>query len=97
MVHYTEYKMGIRFTENEWHQTKIANQKEVELEMLTEIGVTEEEFMDFIDGEEDNLSDDKQDAINNLIMDLDTLDSYEDMWTMRKGGFDTTYELGELE
>jgi hypothetical protein len=53
--------------------------------------------MDFIDGEEDNLSDDKQDAINNLIMDLDTLDSYEDMWTMRKGGFDTTYELGELE
>ena len=96
MVHYTEYKMGIRFTENEWHQTKIANQKEVELEMLTEIGVTEEEFMDFIDGEEDNLSDDKQDAINNLIMDLDTLDSYEDMWTMRKGGFDTTYELGEI-
>jgi|TARA_B110000444_G_scaffold136041_1_gene127650 hypothetical protein len=88
--------MGIRFTENEWHQTKIANQKEVELEMLTEIGVTEEEFMDFIDGEEDNLSDDKQDAINNLIMDLDTLDSYEDMWTMRKGGFDTTYELGEI-
>ena len=89
--------MGIRFIENEWHQTKIANQKEVEAEMLTEIGVTEEEFMDFIDGEEDNLSDDKQDAINNLIMDLDTLDSYEDMWTMRKGGFETTYELGELE
>ena len=88
--------MGIRFIENEWHQTKIANQKEVEAEMLTEIGVTEEEFMDFIDGEEDNLSDDKQDAINNLIMDLDTLDSYEDMWTMRKGGFDTTYELGEI-
>ena len=88
--------MGIRFIENEWHQTKIANQKEVEAEMLTEIGVTEEEFMGFIDGEEDNLSDDKQDAINNLIMDLDTLDSYEDMWTMRKGGFDTTYELGEI-
>ena len=89
--------MGIRFIENEWHQTKIANQKEVEAEMLTEIGVTEEEFMDFIDGEEDNLSDDKQNAINDLICDLDTLDSYEDMWTMRKGGFDTTYELGELE
>lgn len=88
--------MGIRFIENEWHQTKIANQKEVEAEMLTEIGVTEEEFMDFIDGEEDNLSDEKQDAINNLISDLDTLDSYEDMWTMRKGGFETTYELGEL-
>ena len=88
--------MGIRFIENEWHQTKIANQKEVEAEMLTEIGVTEEEFMDFIDGEEDNLSDDKQNAINDLICDLDTLDSYEDMWTMRKGGFDTTYELGEI-
>ena len=89
--------MGIRFTENEWHQTKIANQKEVELEMLTEIGVTEEEFMCFLEDEFEELSDDKQDAINNLIMDLDTLDSYEDMWTMRKGGFDTTYELGELE
>ena len=88
--------MGIRFIENEWHQTKIANQKEVEAEMLTEIGVTEEEFMDFIDGEEDNLSDDKQNAINDLICDLDTLDSYEDMWTMRKGGFDTTYERGEI-
>lgn len=96
MVHYTEYKMGIRFTENEWHQTKIANQKEVELEMLTEIGVTEEEFMCFLEDEFEELSDDKQDAINNLIMDLDTLDSYEDMWTMRKGGFDTTYELGEI-
>ena len=89
--------MGIRFTENEWHQTKIANQKEVEAEMLTEIGVTEEEFMCFLEDEFEELSDDKQDAINNLIMDLDTLDSYEDMWTMRKGGFDTTYELGELE
>jgi|TARA_R110000787_G_scaffold76390_6_gene168538 hypothetical protein len=89
--------MGIRFIENEWHQTKIANQKEVEAEMLTEIGVTEEEFMCFLEDEFEELSDDKQDAINNLIMDLDTLDSYEDMWTMRKGGFDTTYELGELE
>jgi hypothetical protein len=89
--------MGIRFIENEWHQTKIANQKEVEVEMLTEIGVTEEEFMCFLEDEFEELSDDKQDAINNLIMDLDTLDSYEDMWTMRKGGFDTTYELGELE
>ena len=96
MVHYTEYKMGIRFTENEWHQTKIANQKEVELEMLTEIGVTEDEFVGFLEDDVDDLSDDKQDAINNLIMDLDTLDSYEDMWTMRKGGFDTTYELGEI-
>ena len=96
MVHYTEYKMGIRFTENEWHQTKIANQKEVELEMLTEIGVTEDEFVGFIEDDVDDLSDEKQDAINNLIMDLDTLDSYEDMWTMRKGGFDTTYELGEI-
>jgi hypothetical protein len=89
--------MGIRFIENEWHQTKIANQKEVEAEMLTEIGVTEEEFMCFLEDEFEELSDDKKDAINNLIMDLDTLDSYEDMWTMRKGGFDTTYELGELE
>ena len=89
--------MGIRFIENEWHQTKIANQKEVETEMLTEIGVTEEEFMSFLEDEIEELSDDKQDAINNLIMDLDTLDSYEDMWTMRKGGFETTYELGELE
>ena len=97
MVHYTEYKMGIRFTENEWHQTKIANQKEVELEMLTEIGVTEDEFVGFLEDDVDDLSDEKQDAINNLIMDLDTLDSYEDMWTMRKGGFETTYELGELE
>jgi hypothetical protein len=89
--------MGIRFIENEWHQTKLANQKEVETEMLTEIGVTEEEFMSFLEGEIEELSDDKQNAINELIMDLDTLDSYEDMWTMRKGGYDTTYELGELE
>lgn len=88
--------MGIRFIENEWHQTKIANQKEVETEMLTEIGVTEEEFMSFLEDEVEELSEDKQDAINNLIMDLDTLDSYEDMWTMRKGGFDTTYEVGEI-
>jgi hypothetical protein len=89
--------MGIRFIENEWHQTKIANQKEVDAEMLTEIGVTEEEFMSFLEDEIEELSDDKQNAINELIMDLDTLDSYEDMWTMRKGGYDTTYELGELE
>ena len=88
--------MGIRFIENEWHQTKIANQKEVETEMLTEIGVTEEEFMSFLEDEIEELSDDKQNAINDLICDLDTLDSYEDMWTMRKGGFDTTYELGEI-
>jgi len=89
--------MGIRFIENEWHQTKIANQKEVEAEMLTEIGVTEEEFMCFLEDEFEELSDEKQDAINDLINELDTLDSYEDMWTMRKGGFETTYELGELE
>ena len=88
--------MGIRFLEVEWHQTKLANQKEVETEMLTEIGVTEDEFMGFLEDDVDDLSDEKQDAINNLIMDLDTLDSYEDMWTMRKGGFDTTYELGEI-
>ena len=89
--------MAIRLIENEWHQTKIANQKEVDAEMLTEIGVTEEEFMCFLEDEIEELSDDKQNAINELIMDLDTLDSYEDMWTMRKGGYDTTYELGELE
>ena len=88
--------MSIRFIENEWHQTKIANQKEGSLEQLEEIGVTEEEFMNFIDDEIDGLSDEKQDAINDLMMDLDTLDSYEDMWTMRKGGYDTTYELGEI-
>jgi hypothetical protein len=88
--------MSIRFIENEWHQTKIANQKEVSLEQLEEIGVTEEEFMNFIDDEIDDLSDEKQDAINDLMMELDTLDSYEDMWTMRKGGFDTTYEIGEI-
>ena len=88
--------MGIRFIENEWHQTKIANQKEVDAEMLTEIGVTEEEFMSFLEDEIEELSDDKQNAINELIMDLDTLDSYEDMWTMRKGGYDTTYEVGEI-
>ena len=88
--------MSIRFIENEWHQTKIANQKEVSLEQLEEIGVTEEEFMNFIDDEIDGLSDEKQDAINDLMMDLDTLDSCEDMWTMRKGGYDTTYELGEI-
>jgi len=88
--------MGIRFIENEWHQTKIANQKEVETEMLTEIGVTEEEFMSFLEDEIEELSDDKQDAINDLINELDTLDQYEDMWTMRKGGFDTTYEVGEI-
>ena len=88
--------MSIRFVENEWHQTKMANQKEVSLEQLEEIGVTEEEFMNFIDDEIDDLSDEKQDAINDLMMDLDTLDSYEDMWTMRKGGFDTTYEIGEI-
>jgi hypothetical protein len=88
--------MAIRFIENEWHQTKIANQKEVDAEMLTEIGVTEEEFMSFLEDEIEELSDDKQNAINELIMDLDTLDSYEDMWTMRKGGYDTTYEVGEI-
>jgi len=88
--------MAIRFIENEWHQTKIANQKEVDAEMLTEIGVTEEEFMCFLEDEIEELSDDKQNAINELIMDLDTLDSYEDMWTMRKGGYDTTYEVGEI-
>ena len=49
-----------------------------------------------IDGEFDGLSDEKENAINDLISELDTLDQYEDMWTMRKGGFDTTYELGEL-
>ena len=54
--------MGIRFIENEWHQTKIANQKEVEAEMLTEIGVTEEEFMCFLEDEFEELSDDKQEA-----------------------------------
>jgi hypothetical protein len=51
--------MGIRFIENEWHQTKIANQKEVDAEMLTEIGVTEEEFMSFLEDEIEELSDDK--------------------------------------
>ena len=29
--------MSIRFIENEWHQTKIANQKEVSLEQLEEM------------------------------------------------------------
>ncbi|MDB4403000.1 hypothetical protein N9159_00005 [bacterium] len=88
--------MSIRFIEVEWHQTKIANQKEVDVEQLTEVGVTEEEFMCFLEDEIEDLSDEVQDACSNLIMDLDTLDSYEDMWTMRKGGFDTTYEFGEL-
>ncbi len=82
-----------------WHQVDCQYAIEIDEDTLAEIypDLDEEEIaeklQELADGEID-VEDIVNDAYENDV-DLDWEHQYDDNWTMRKGGYDVTYELGD--
>ena len=89
----------VTIVKHEWHQCDVQYAIELDEELLSEIypDLDEDEIAALLqrieDGEED-IEDIINEAWNNDI-DIDWDHVYDDMWTMSKGGYDVTYELGD--
>jgi hypothetical protein len=89
----------VTLVKHEWHQVDCQYAIEIDEDTLAEIypDLDEEEIaqklQELTDGEID-VEDIVNDAYENDV-DLDWEHQYDDNWTMRKGGYDVTYELGD--
>jgi hypothetical protein len=89
----------VTLVKHEWHQVDCQYAIEIDEDILAEIypDLDEEEIaqklQELADGEID-VEDIVNDAYENDV-DLDWEHQYDDNWTMRKGGYDVTYELGD--
>lgn len=89
----------VTLVKNEWHQTQVIYALELDEGLLSEIypDLTEEELSELLKKvEEGEVSVDEivEDAYDNEV-DLEWDHQYDDMWTMRKGGYDVSYDLGD--
>jgi Zn finger protein HypA/HybF involved in hydrogenase expression len=91
--------MMVTLVKHEWHQVDVQYAIEVDEALLSEIypdmdeDAIETMLQQIADGEVD-LECLVQDALDNDV-ELEWDHQYDDMWTMRKGGYDVTYELGD--
>ena len=89
----------VTLVKHEWHQVDCQYAIEIDEDILAEIypDLDEDEIaqklQELADGEID-IEDIVNDAYENDV-DLDWEHQYDDNWTMRKGGYDVTYELGD--
>ena len=89
----------VTLVKHEWHQVDCQYAIEIDEDILAEIypDLDEDEIaqklQELADGEID-VEDIVNDAYENDV-DLDWEHQYDDNWTMRKGGYDVTYELGD--
>lgn len=89
----------VTIVKHEWHQCDVQYAIELDESLLSEIypDLDEGEIADLLQQIENGEADIEEiidDAYNNDI-DIDWDHQYDDMWTMRKGGYDVTYELGD--
>ena len=89
----------VTIVKHEWHHVDVQYAIEIDEDVLSEIypDMDEDEIADKLqqlaDGEID-VEDIVNDAYENDV-ELEWDHQYDDMWTMRKGGYDVTYELGD--
>jgi hypothetical protein len=89
----------VTLVKHEWHQVDVQYALELDADLLSEIYPDSDEdeiavmLQQIADGEAD-IDTIVGDAYDNDV-DLEWDHQYDDMWTMRKGGFDVTYELGD--
>lgn len=89
----------VTLVKHEWHQVDVQYAIEIDEAILAEIypDLDEDEIATMLqqisDGEID-VEEVANDAYENDV-ELEWEHQYDDMWTMRKGGYDVTYELGD--
>lgn len=89
----------VTLVKHEWHQCDVQYAMELDEALLAEIypDMSEEELavkMQEIARGEVDIDELMEDAINNDV-DIEWDHQSDDMWTMRKGGYDVSYELGD--
>lgn len=89
----------VTLVKHEWHQVDVQYAIELDEALLSEIyPELDNDEIDALLKEIENGEVDIEDIIDeayNNDVDLDWDHQYDDMWTMRKGGYDVTYELGD--
>lgn len=89
----------VTLVKHEWHQVDVQYTYELDEDILSEIypDKDEDEISELLvqiecgDFDIDELI---EDALNNDV-EIEWDHQYDDMWTMRKGGYEVTYELGD--
>ena len=89
----------VQVTKHEWHQVDAQYVVDFDEELLSEIypELDETEIQVILTGLQDGTYD-IQDVINEADengIDIEWDSHYEDWWTMRKGGYEVTYDIGE--
>ena len=95
----------VDFKQNEYHQMTIYKTMSVGNEWIEEQGLTVDRFKEILShqgsgfgsGEPfgDEPTDEEVDMFHEVVWGADCVDSEEDLWTDRKGGYDIDYELIE--
>ena len=93
----------VDFKQTEYHQMTIYKTMSVDNSWIEEQGLTVDRFKEILShqgggfgapepyGEEP--TDEEHDMFMEVVWSAETLDSEEDLWTDRKGGYDIDYEL----
>ena len=89
----------VTLVKHEWHQVDVQYAIEIDENLLSEIypDMDEDEIAELLVQIETGYKDIEEvvnDALDNDV-ELEWDHQYDDMWTMRKGGYDVTYELGD--
>jgi hypothetical protein len=89
----------VTLVKHEWHQVDVQYAIEIDEALLSEIypDMDEDEISELLVQIETGYKDIEEivnDALDNDV-ELEWDHQYDDMWTMRKGGYDVTYELGD--
>ena len=89
----------VTIVKHEWHHTDVQYAFELDENLLSEIypDLKKKEIkqkLKQIESGEISVDEIVDDAYENDV-DIDWDHQYDDMWTMRKGGYDVTYELGD--
>jgi hypothetical protein len=99
----------ITFEQVEYHQMTITKTMSTDAKSIEENGLTVERFKEIMSHQDqagwgrdvepmgEEPTDEETDMFHEIIWGADCIDSEEDLWTDRKGGYDIDYELIEDE
>ena len=95
----------VNFKQNEYHQMTIYKTMSVDSSWIEEQGLTVDRFKEIMSHQSDGFgasesygdepTDEEHDMFMEVVWGADCVDSEEDLWTDRKGGYDIDYELIE--
>ena len=89
----------VTVVKHEWHQCDVQYAIELDESLLSEIypDMDEDEIAQLLERIENgdvDIDEVLDDAVNNDV-EIEWEHQYDDMWTMRKGGYDISYEIGD--